>query len=81
MAQASAIMLQAVTAITTSHQEAQEAPKEPEVYNMTSNLFPCVCVAMYETVLSPNFYLEYMNDGDDPYYYTLWTGATGKPSL
>ena len=81
MAQASAIMLQAVTAITTSHQEAQEAPKEPEVYNMTSNLFPCVCVAMYETVLSPNFYLESMNEGDDPYYYTTLDWSDWKTEL
>ena len=81
MAQASAIMLQAVTAITTAYQEAQEAPKEPEVYNMTSNLFPCVCVAMYETVLSPNFYLEYMNDGDDPYYYTTMDWSDWKTEL
>lgn len=81
MAQASAIMLQAVTAITTAYQEAQEAPKEPEVYNMTSNLFPCVCVAMYETVLSPNNYLEYMNDGDDPYYYTTMDWSDWKTEL
>jgi hypothetical protein len=65
MAQASAIMLQAVTAITTSHQEAQEAPKEPEVYNMTSNLFPCVCVAMYDTILSPQDFEERLNEDPD----------------
>lgn len=81
MAAASAIMLQAVTAITTSHQEAQEAPNEPEVYNMTSNLFPCVCVAMYETILSPNFYLESMNEGDDPYYYTTLDWSDWKTEL
>ena len=65
MAAASAIMLQAVTAITTSHQEAQEAPKEPEVYNMTSNLFPCVCVAMYDTILSPQDFEYRLNEDPD----------------
>lgn len=77
MAAASAIMLQAGQAITasignqaiTARQEPDSEADGSEVYNMTSGLFPCVCVAMYETVLSPNFFMESMNDGEDQYTY------------
>lgn len=67
-AEASAIMLQAVQAITGSNNHQQEE-REPEVYNMTSNLFPCICVAMYETILSPIVFEDSMNEGEEPYYY------------
>ena len=67
-AEASAIMLQAVQAITGSNNHQQEE-REPEVYNMTSNLFPCICVAMYETILSPMVFEDSMNEGEEPYYY------------
>lgn len=79
MAAASAIMLQAVSEITaTGH---QESTREPEVYNMTSNLFPCICVAMYETILSPNFFLEGMNDGEDQYMYDTLSWDDWKTEL
>lgn len=74
-AEASAIMLAALQTMTTK-QDPQKDLQEPageadgyEVYNMTSNLFPCVCVAMYETILSPTHFEENLNDGEDPYYY------------
>ena len=72
-AEASAIMLQAVTAITdvnNRHQEADKEAEHGEVYNMTSNLLPCVCVAMYETLLSPSFFEDSLNDGDEEFYYS-----------
>lgn len=81
MAAASAIMLQAVTAITTAHQEAQEAPKEPEVYNMTSNLFPCVCVAMYGTILDPQLFEDNLNDGEEEFYYNTIDWNDWKKAL
>ena len=81
MAQASAIMLQAVTAITTSHQEAQEASKEPEVYNMTSNLFPCVCVAMYGTMLDPQLFEDSLNENEDEFYYNSVDWQDWKKAL
>ena len=89
MAAASAIMLQAGQAITASiGNQAITARQEPdgeaidgEVYNMTSNLFPCICVAMYETVLSPNFFLESMNDGEDQYMYDTLDWQDWKTEL
>ena len=89
MAAASAIMLQAGQAITASiGNQAITARQEPdseadggEVYNMTSGLFPCVCVAMYETVLSPNFFMESMNDGEDQYTYDTLDWQDWKKEL
>lgn len=79
MAAASAIMLQAVSEITaTGHQDSQ---KEPEVYNMTSNLFPCICVAMYDTVLSPNYFLESKNESEDQYMYDTLSWDDWKTEL
>lgn len=68
MAAASAIMLQAGQAITGSNNHQQEQ-KEPERYFMTSGLFSCVCVAMYETLLSPQVFEEHMNDDEEEFYY------------
>ena len=52
------------------------------VFNINSNLFPLVCVQMYETQLSPSAYEDYMReldkgepDGDFTYYtvdYSDW---------
>ena len=52
------------------------------VFNIDSNLFPLVCVQMYETQLSPMAYEDYMReldkgepDGDFTYYtvdYSDW---------
>ena len=89
MAAASAIMLQAGQAITasignqaiTARQEPSGEAGDGEVYNMTSNLFPCICVAMYETVLSPNFFLESMNDGEDQYMYDTLDWQDWKTEL
>ena len=69
MAAASAIMLQAVQEITGSNNHQQDGEKEPEQYSMNSNLFPCICVAMYETILSPQFFEENMNEGEEEFYY------------
>lgn len=77
MAAASAIMLQAGQAITasignqaiTARQEPTSEAGDCEVYNMTSGLFPCVCVAMYETLLSPQVFEESINDGEEEFYY------------
>lgn len=52
-----------------------------EVYNMSSNLFPCICVAMYETVLSPNFFLDSMNEGEDQYCYDTLNWQDWKTEL
>ena len=75
MAAASAIMLQAGQAITGSNNHQQEQ-KEPEHYFMTSGLFSCVCVAMYETLLSPQVFEEHMNDDEEEFYYDTvdWDG-------
>lgn len=69
MAAASAIMLRAGQAITIANSKRQNEAKEPEVYNMASGLFPCVCVAMYETLLSPQVFEENLNDGEDEFCY------------
>ena len=89
MAAASAIMLQAGQTITASvKNQAITARQEPdseadggEVYNMTSGLFPCVCVAMYETVLSPQMFEESMNDGEEEFYYDTVRTDDWKKSL
>ena len=79
MAAASAIMLQAGLTITDSSR--QQAQQEPEVYNMTSNLFPCVCVAMYETLLSPQFFEDRINEGEEEFCYTTINFDDWKKAL
>lgn len=69
LAASSAVLLATLQAMTDAHKNTQDGAKEPEVYNMTSGLFPCVCVAMYETILSPTFFEEHMNEGEDEFYY------------
>ena len=89
MAAASAIMLQAGQAITasignqaiTARQEPTSEAGDGEVYNMTSGLFPCVCVAMYETLLSPSVFEESINDGEDEFYYDTVDFDDWKKSL
>ena len=89
MAAASAIMLQAGQAITasignqaiTARQESDSEADGSEVYNMTSGLFPCVCVAMYETFLSPSFFEQNMNDGEEDFYYDTVDFDDWKKSL
>lgn len=89
MAAASAIMLQAGQAITasignqaiTARQEPDSEAGDGEVYNMTSGLFPCVCVAMYETILSPSVFEESINDGEDEFYYDTVDFDDWKKSL
>lgn len=80
MAAASAIMLQAVQGITANGGHL-EATKEPEVYNMTSGLFPCVCVAMYETILSPQAYEDSLNDGEEEFCFNTVNYKDWKKSL
>lgn len=52
-----------------------------EVYNMTSGLFPCVCVAMYETLLSPSVFEESINDGEEEFYYDTVNFSDWKTEL
>ena len=80
MAAASAIMLQAGLAITKVNNHQDEA-KEPERYYMTSGLFSCVCVAMYETLLSPSVFEESINDGEEEFYYNTVDWADWKKAL
>ncbi len=70
-AEASNIMLQAVTNITDQSQQkiAKVGEETTETYNMTSGLFPCICVAMYYTLLSPMCFEESLNEGEDEFYY------------
>ena len=73
MAAASAIMLQAGEAITASvKNQAQKGTHEAdgcEQFHLNSNLFPCVCVAMYESPLSPGKFEEDMNEREQEYGY------------
>ena len=80
MAAASAIMLQAGLAITNSNRQ-QQATKETEVYNLSSGLFPCVCVAMYETLLSPQVFEENINEGEEEFCYITVDYSDWKKSL
>ena len=80
MAAASAIMLQAVQGITANGGHL-EAKKEPEVYNMTSGLFPCVCVAMYETILSPQAYEDSLNEGEEEFCFNTVNSEDWKKTL
>jgi len=52
-----------------------------EVYNMTSGLFPCICVAMYETLLSPSVFEESINDGEEEFYYDTVDFSDWKTEL
>ena len=52
-----------------------------EVFNLNSNLFPCICVAMYETILSPSVFEESLNDGADQYDYYNVDFADWKTKL
>ena len=84
MEAASAILLQAASGITDVNNGRQEPDSEAdggEVYNMTSGLFPCVCVAMYETVLSPQMFEESMNDDEEEFYYDTVRTDDWKKSL
>lgn len=80
MAAASAIMLQAGLAIADSNRQ-QQAAKESEVYNLSSGLFPCVCVAMYETLLSPQFFEDNINEGEEEFSYITVDFDDWKKSL
>lgn len=80
MAAASAIMLQAGLAITDSNRQ-QQAQKEPEVYNLSSGLFPCVCVAMYETLLSPQVFEDNINEDEEEFCYITVDFDDWKKSL
>lgn len=86
MAAASAVMLQGGQqfiehVLNQAPTSRQEADKEPEVYNMTSGLFSCVCVAMYETMLSPQFFEQNMNDGEEEFFYDTVRMEDWKKSL
>ena len=81
MAAASAIMLQAVQSITDSHQGQPDGTKEPEVYNLSSGLFPCVCVAMYETLLSPQFFEDNLNEDEEEFCYATVNPDDWKKAL
>ena len=81
MAAASAIMLQAVQSITDSHQGQQDGAKEPEVHNLSSGLFPCVCVAMYETLLSPQFFEDNLNEDEEEFCYSTVNTDDWKKAL
>ena len=52
-----------------------------EIFNLNSNLFPCVCVAMYETILSPQFFEDSLNDGEDHYCYSTVDFSDWKTEL
>ena len=88
-AESSAVMLAALQAVTgniqqdpsAGLQEPQQQHENGEVYNMTSGLFPCVCVAMYETLLSPQYFEESLNEDDDPYCYTSLNFDDWKKNL
>ena len=80
MAATSAIMLQAGLAITDSNNR-QQAQQEPEVYNLSSGLFPCVCVATYETLLSPQVFEENINEGEQEFCYITVDYSDWKKSL
>ena len=84
MAAASAILLQAASGITdvnNGHQEPAGDSGDCEVYHMTSGLFSCVCVAMYETLLSPQVFEDHMNDGEEEFYYDTVDFDDWKKSL
>lgn len=65
-AEASAIMLQAVTAITG---QAQDEPTKDNCYKLSSGLLPCCCVAMYNTIISPENIEQNLNDGEEEFCY------------
>ncbi len=73
MAAASAILLEAGQAVIDSvKNQAQQAAGDAEnsrAYYFTSNLFPCVCVAMYETILSPQMFEDDLNEGEEEFNY------------
>lgn len=68
-AEASAIMLAAGMALTNNNYQDHPGTQNGEVFNMNSNLLPCICVAMYDTILSPSEFESYLNDGEDEFYY------------
>lgn len=71
-AAASAVLLETLTALTggNNYQATnKDNANEALIYDLNSNLFPCVCVAMYETILSPSFYEDSLNDGEEEFYY------------
>ena len=82
MAAASAMMVEAMQAVTNTQQgHPSGSMQEGEVYNMTSGLLPCVCVAMYETVLSPQVFEENLNDGEAEFFYNVVCWDDWKKAL
>lgn len=79
-AETAAVMLAAGQAIIEGAKN-QASPKEPDVYNLTSELFPCICVAMYETILSPMVFEESLNEGEDEFRYNTVDWSDWKTEL
>ncbi len=50
-------------------------------YDLNSNIFPCICVAMYETILDPAYVKERENEGLDDFYYITFNRDDYKKEM